>query len=307
MSLAEVQDTAAIHVVGPTTRWQDAFVHGSHVALSNVGAWGKVVEVSGLVAAILDAHPLVVGISASKEQSKYLVRVWLSLCNEAAIEVILSTIASFPTWAPSVVCHAPPAPGFSTPHVIRACTPPLTLPSPSHTPESESLMQRRGLNGLPSIGISEGYRGVVSPPTPMLDWTVTPSAKGSAPPSASHMACTSTPSSTKAMRGGSSPAWGSNLVSPVVVVDSQPQRVSPKAPLGKGPQLAGPQTTPSDSDPFISNGWAYPGGLNRKERRRILFALNEDPNNYPGAVYVGRPDGPIGLEEYNTLLRAAKK
>lgn len=302
MSLAEVDSTTAIHIVGAPMQWSEAFVHGCHVAIVKVAAWGKQVEVSGLVASVIDAHPLVCGVSAHKEQNRYAVRVWLSLSSEAAIELVLAAMAAHQGWTPSVVCHAPPAPDFSIAHIIAPCPPPFTLPV-QRSPETESLMQRRGIDGLTSIGILEGRRNIPAPPTPMLDWTVTPNR--SAPPSATHIG--STPSSTKAMKGGSSPAWGSNVVSPPAAATHQ--AISPPVPHMPEASKSGPQTTPSDSDPFICNGWAYPGGLNRKERRRIRFAMDEDPKEYPGAVFVGteRPDGPMSPSEYVALSRVAHR
>lgn len=55
------------------------------------------------------------------------------------------------------------------------------------------------------------------------------------------------------------------------------------------------QHTKSESPPFVFKGWQYPGGLNRKERRRIMFSDEVTPAEYPGAVFVGEevPDGPV--------------
>lgn len=43
----------------------------------------------------------------------------------------------------------------------------------------------------------------------------------------------------------------------------------------------------SDAPTFVHNGWQFPAGLNRKERRRIIFSGEVNPSEYPGAVFLG--------------------
>jgi hypothetical protein len=55
----------------------------------------------------------------------------------------------------------------------------------------------------------------------------------------------------------------------------------------------------SDAPAFVHNGWRYPSGLNRKERRRIMFSGDINPESYSGAEFVGLdvPDGNVEDEE----------
>jgi hypothetical protein len=55
------------------------------------------------------------------------------------------------------------------------------------------------------------------------------------------------------------------------------------------------QHTKSDALAFVWKGWKYPAGLNRKERRRVMFGDDVKPGDYPGAVFVGTdfPDGSV--------------
>jgi hypothetical protein len=52
----------------------------------------------------------------------------------------------------------------------------------------------------------------------------------------------------------------------------------------------------------VFKGYKFPGGLNRKERRRIMFGEDVVPSEYPGAVFVGLdvPDGACDEEEGST-------
>jgi translation initiation factor 4E len=75
-----------------------------------------------------------------------------------------------------------------------------------------------------------------------------------------------------------------------------------------GPRPTSPAREPtakSDACAFVFNGWLFPMGLNRKERRRICFSTEVDPSTYPGAVFVGpeQADGPRTHEE-ELALRA---
>ena len=45
--------------------------------------------------------------------------------------------------------------------------------------------------------------------------------------------------------------------------------------------------TKSDSSAFVHAGYLFPSGLNRKERRRIIFSGEVDPASYPGTTFVG--------------------
>lgn len=52
--------------------------------------------------------------------------------------------------------------------------------------------------------------------------------------------------------------------------------------------LLGKHLTKSDAPPFVYRGYFFPMGLNRKERRRLLFSPEVNPDTLPqGARYVG--------------------
>lgn len=66
----------------------------------------------------------------------------------------------------------------------------------------------------------------------------------------------------------------------------------------------------SEAPPFVCRGWLYPIGLNRKERRRVIFAADGHvPGDVVGALYIGEeiPDATIeDTAEYNRLAALSK-
>ena len=60
-------------------------------------------------------------------------------------------------------------------------------------------------------------------------------------------------------------------------------------PAAAGHHLAGrprrPFSMPSAAPAFVCRGWLFPAGLNRKERRRVMFTDEVDPAAYPGAIF----------------------
>lgn len=74
----------------------------------------------------------------------------------------------------------------------------------------------------------------------------------------------------------------------------------------KNPPKDPNDTGKSDASAFVFNGWLYPAGLNRKERRRICFQPEVVPTEVAGSLFVGSdvPDGPRSPRSAAELMEA---
>eukprot|EP00744_Colponema_vietnamica_P019734 GILI01027947.1.p1 GENE.GILI01027947.1~~GILI01027947.1.p1 ORF type:complete len:226 (-),score=11.74 GILI01027947.1:144-821(-) len=75
-------------------------------------------------------------------------------------------------------------------------------------------------------------------------------------------------------------------------VETNLKNVPVKVLVMDSPVVNAEETTGGESPPFITEGYAFPSGLNRKERRRIIFQGEKNPSSYPGAIKVSQSHVP---------------